>query len=195
MATTTKKRKKRKPFWKDIKFKYRLTITNENTLEEVASLYVSKLNGISILLFVLLGLFLVAALIVSFCVLHPPAQLPARLYEQRGARTGGEQRPARRLAPTSVGTPEPLRDEHPGHLPRRRQDRHRAEHGLAHPAARRLPDGTHPARGRFPQEIRGSREIQPDQHRRPHRCRRTHLLPAHTRPGVRPLRCRGQARC
>ncbi len=70
MATTTKKRKKRKPFWKDIKFKYRLTITNENTLEEVASLYVSKLNGFSILLFTLLGLFLVAALIVSFTPLR-----------------------------------------------------------------------------------------------------------------------------
>ena len=67
---TTKKRRKRKPFWKDIKFKYRLTITNENTLEEVASLYVSKLNGLSVLLFTLLGLFLVAALIVSFTPLR-----------------------------------------------------------------------------------------------------------------------------
>ena len=74
---TTKKRKKRKPFWKDIKFKYRLTITNENTLEEVASLYVSKLNGISVLLFTLLGLFLVAALIVSL-----PGYMNSEVREQ-----------------------------------------------------------------------------------------------------------------
>ena len=81
---TPKKRKKRKPFWKDIKFKYRLTITNENTLEEVASLYVSKLNGISILLFVLLGLFLVAALIVSFTPLrnYLPGYMNSEVREQ-----------------------------------------------------------------------------------------------------------------
>lgn len=81
---TPKKRKKRKPFWKDIKFKYRLTITNENTLEEVASLYVSKLNGISMLLFVLLGLFLVAALIVSFTPLrnYLPGYMNSEVREQ-----------------------------------------------------------------------------------------------------------------
>ena len=85
MATTTKKKKKnRKPFWKDIKFKYRLTITNENTLEEVASLYVSKLNGISILLFTLLGLFIVAALIVSFTPLrnYLPGYMNSEMREQ-----------------------------------------------------------------------------------------------------------------
>ena len=80
----TKKRKKRKPFWKDIKFKYRLTITNENTLEEVASLYVSKLNGISVLLFTLAILFLIAALIVSFTPLrnYLPGYMNSEVREQ-----------------------------------------------------------------------------------------------------------------
>lgn len=70
MATTTKRKKRRKPFWKDIKFKYRLTITNENTLEEVVSLYVSKLNGISVVLFTLVLLFLIAAAIITFTPLR-----------------------------------------------------------------------------------------------------------------------------
>lgn len=70
MTPTTRRKKRRKPFWKDIKFKYRLTITNENTLEEVVSLYVSKLNGISVLLFTLAILFLIAAAIVSFTPLR-----------------------------------------------------------------------------------------------------------------------------
>lgn len=36
---------KRKAFWKNIKFKYKLTIINENTLEEIVGIHVSKLNG------------------------------------------------------------------------------------------------------------------------------------------------------
>ena len=44
---TPKKRKKSKAFWNNIKFRYKLTIVNENTLEEVVGLHVSKLNGIS----------------------------------------------------------------------------------------------------------------------------------------------------
>lgn len=66
----TKNRKKRKAIWKDIKFKYRLTIINENTLEEVANLRVSKLNGVSVLLSVLTVLFLMAALIITFTPLR-----------------------------------------------------------------------------------------------------------------------------
>ena len=46
-------KKKRKHWWQNIKFKYRLTIVNENTLEEVFGLYVSKLNGLSVLFTVL----------------------------------------------------------------------------------------------------------------------------------------------
>ncbi|MBM6669706.1 M23 family metallopeptidase [Phocaeicola coprophilus] len=61
---------KRKPFWQNIKFKYKLTIVNENTLEEVVGLHVSKLNGLSVLLMVFTVLFAIAALIVSFTPLR-----------------------------------------------------------------------------------------------------------------------------
>ena len=61
---------KRKPFWQNIKFKYKLTIVNENTLEEVVGLHVSKLNGLSVLLVVFTVLFAIAALIVSFTPLR-----------------------------------------------------------------------------------------------------------------------------
>lgn len=65
-----KRRKKRKAFWSNIKFKYKLTIINENTLEEVVSLYVSKLNGISVLLSVFTVLFLITAAIITFTPLR-----------------------------------------------------------------------------------------------------------------------------
>ena len=65
-----KKKKRNKAFWKDIKFKYKLTIINENTLEEVVGLHVSKLNGISVLLSVLTLLFVIASLIVAFTPLR-----------------------------------------------------------------------------------------------------------------------------
>ncbi|MCD8181730.1 MAG: M23 family metallopeptidase [Bacteroides sp.] len=67
---TDKKKKRSKAFWNNIKFKYKLTISNENTLEEVASLRVSKLNGISVLLSILTILFLVAAVIIAFTPLR-----------------------------------------------------------------------------------------------------------------------------
>ena len=53
------KRRRSKAFWKNFKFKYKLTIINENTLEEIVGLRVSKLNGLSVLLSVLAVLFLV----------------------------------------------------------------------------------------------------------------------------------------
>lgn len=65
-----KKKKRSKAFWKDIKFKYKLTITNENTLEDVVDLHVSKLNGLSVLLSVVVILFLIAALIIAFTPLR-----------------------------------------------------------------------------------------------------------------------------
>lgn len=66
-----KKNKKRsKAFWNNIKFKYKLTIINENTLEEVVGLHVSKLNGISVLLSLLTVLFLIAAVILAFTPLR-----------------------------------------------------------------------------------------------------------------------------
>ena len=60
-------RKRSKAFWNNFKFKYKLTIINENTLEEIVGLRVSKLNGLDCCLY--------------HC-LHPFAQLPSRLYEQ-----------------------------------------------------------------------------------------------------------------
>ena len=64
------KKKRHKPFWSNIKLKYKLTIINENTLEEVVGLRVSKLNGISVLLSVLTVLFLVASVIIAFTPLR-----------------------------------------------------------------------------------------------------------------------------
>ncbi len=65
-----KKKKKGKAFWKNFKFKYKLTIINENTLEEVAGLRVSKLNGVSVLLATLTILFMIAAAIIAFTPLR-----------------------------------------------------------------------------------------------------------------------------
>ncbi len=64
------KKRKSKAFWNNIKFKYKLTIINENTLEEVAKLRVSKLNGLSVLLAILTLLFLIASLIIAFTPLR-----------------------------------------------------------------------------------------------------------------------------
>ncbi len=65
-----KKKRRRRAFWSNIKFKYRLTLTNENTLEDILTLHVSKLNGFSVLLFFCIALFLVASLIVAFTPLR-----------------------------------------------------------------------------------------------------------------------------
>lgn len=64
------KKRKRKHWWHNIKFKYKLTIINENTLEEVFSLYVSKLNGLSVLLSILLVLFFFTSLVMVFTPLR-----------------------------------------------------------------------------------------------------------------------------
>ena len=60
----------KKAFWHNIRVKYKITIVNENTLEEVAGLRVSKLNGMSVLVCVLTILFAVAALIITFTPLR-----------------------------------------------------------------------------------------------------------------------------
>ena len=44
------KKRRSRAFWKNFKFKYKLTVVNENTLEEIVGLRVSKLNGLSVLL-------------------------------------------------------------------------------------------------------------------------------------------------
>ena len=65
-----RKKIRRRAFWHNIKFKYRLTIVNENTLEEVAGLHVSKLNGLSVLLCACTVIFLTAAVIIAFTPLR-----------------------------------------------------------------------------------------------------------------------------
>ncbi len=64
------KKRKKKYWWHNIKFKYKLTVVNENTLEEVFSLYVSKLNGLSVLFAVLLLLFFITSLLMVFTPLR-----------------------------------------------------------------------------------------------------------------------------
>lgn len=64
------KKRGRKAFWKNIKFKYKLTIINENTLEEVVGIHVSKLNGFSVLLAACTVIFLLAAIILVFTPLR-----------------------------------------------------------------------------------------------------------------------------
>lgn len=80
----TNRHKKRKAFWKDIKFKYKLTIINENTLEEVVGLHVSKLNGISWLVFTMVVLFIIASLIMVFTPLrnYLPGYMNSEIREQ-----------------------------------------------------------------------------------------------------------------
>ncbi len=60
----------RKAFWRNFKFKYKLTIINENTLEEVVGIHVSKLNGLSVLLSACTIIFLIAAAIITFTPLR-----------------------------------------------------------------------------------------------------------------------------
>ena len=59
-----------KAFWRNFKFKYKLTVINENTLEEVMGIHVSKLNGLSVLLSACTVIFLIAALIIAFTPLR-----------------------------------------------------------------------------------------------------------------------------
>lgn len=59
-----------KAFWRNFKFKYKLTVINENTLEEVVGIHVSKLNGLSVLLSACTVIFLIAALIIAFTPLR-----------------------------------------------------------------------------------------------------------------------------
>ena len=60
------KKKGKKAFWHNIKFKYKLTVINENTLEEVVGIHVSKLNGLSWLILSVTVIFLIAASIIAF---------------------------------------------------------------------------------------------------------------------------------
>ena len=75
---------KRKAFWHNFKFKYKLTITNENTLEEVVAIHVSKLNGVSVLLLTVTVIFLIAASIITFTPLrnYLPGYMNSEVREQ-----------------------------------------------------------------------------------------------------------------
>lgn len=75
---------KRKAFWRNFKFKYKLTITNENTLEEVVGLHVSKLNGVSVLLLTVTVIFIIAATIIAFTPLrnYLPGYMNSEVREQ-----------------------------------------------------------------------------------------------------------------
>ena len=75
---------KRKAFWKNFKFKYKLTITNENTLEGIVGIHVSKLNGVSVLLSAVTVIFLIASLIIVFTPLrnYLPGYMNTEVREQ-----------------------------------------------------------------------------------------------------------------
>ena len=75
---------KRKAFWKNFKFKYKLTITNENTLEEIVGIHVSKLYGVSVLLSAVTVIFLIASLIIVFTPLrnYLPGYMNTEIREQ-----------------------------------------------------------------------------------------------------------------
>lgn len=75
---------RRKAFWKNFKFKYKLTITNENTLEEIVGIHVSKLNGVSVLLSAVTVIFLIASLIIVFTPLrnYLPGYMNTEIREQ-----------------------------------------------------------------------------------------------------------------
>ena len=75
---------KRKAFWKNFKFKYKLTITNENTLEEIVGIHVSKLNGVSVLLSAVTIIFLITSLIIAFTPLknYLPGYMNTEVREQ-----------------------------------------------------------------------------------------------------------------
>ena len=76
--------KGRKAFWRNFKFKYKLTISNENTLEEVVGIHVSKLNGLSVLLTACTVIFLIAATIIAYTPLrnYLPGYMNSEVREQ-----------------------------------------------------------------------------------------------------------------
>lgn len=64
------KKKRRRALWHNFKFKYKLTLVNENTLEEIMCIHVSKLNGLSWLLVAVTVIFLISATIIVFTPLR-----------------------------------------------------------------------------------------------------------------------------
>lgn len=64
------KTKKKRTFWKDFKFKYKISIINENTLEEVTKLRLSKWNGLSVILFTSFVIFFISSALIALTPLH-----------------------------------------------------------------------------------------------------------------------------
>ena len=64
-------RNKKKAFWRNLKFKYRLVVTNENTLEDIVDIHISKRNGLSWLLLFLFVVLSISALILAFLFCIP----------------------------------------------------------------------------------------------------------------------------
>ena len=59
-----------KLFWHNFRFKYKISVTNERTLEEVFNLRLSKLNGFSVFLTAIVLIFVVSGLILSLTPLR-----------------------------------------------------------------------------------------------------------------------------
>ena len=125
------KKKRHKAFWSNIKFKYKLTIINENTLEEVVGLRVSKLNGISVLLSVLTVLFLVASVIIAFTPLRN--YLPGYMNSEIRAQV--------------------VENALRGYFQWNHTGRYCAQYGLTDYCTRRFVDGTHTAGSGVPETI------------------------------------------
>ena len=84
MVRKPKVKQERKQIWKDFKFKYKLTITNENTLEEVGGLHASKLNVLSVLLFIFLVTFTLVSALITYTPLrnYLPGYMNSEIREQ-----------------------------------------------------------------------------------------------------------------
>lgn len=65
-----KKKRYRIINWHSFKFKYRLSVLNENTLEEITNLRVSKINGLLALFGMIVLIFAIAAVIIIYTPLR-----------------------------------------------------------------------------------------------------------------------------
>lgn len=81
---TRRKDKNRHSFWKRLHFKYRLSILNENTLEEIWKLRVSMFNGLALYLSSLFVLMVISSVIIISTPLrnYLPGYLDSEIREQ-----------------------------------------------------------------------------------------------------------------
>lgn len=79
-----KKDRNRYNFWKRLHFKYRLTILNENTLEEIWKLRVSMFNGVMLYLASFIVLMIISSVIIISTPLrnYLPGYLDSEIREQ-----------------------------------------------------------------------------------------------------------------